>query len=208
MKRFLLVFCLWTTVAALPVFAHDPRIEEEDWGDFTDPYVIEDATISYALYGYLENEEDIDVFELHFAEDDLLLRGEILVPVCQETYAEFYPEYVIVGEGENGLELELSFDLPEGFSILYHYTTRPSKATETRKSYISSHAGTEYYESERMDETLPLNGTYYLVVYTSDGLVGDYTLATGYREVFLSDPEDITEAVQKIRSDEWLHCEK
>ena len=49
MRRLLIALALALMVA--PALAHDPDIEDEDWGLYDDPYIILDTSISYALYG-------------------------------------------------------------------------------------------------------------------------------------------------------------
>ncbi|MBL8155923.1 MAG: hypothetical protein JNM70_17220 [Anaerolineae bacterium] len=197
------------------VWAHDPSLEEEDWGGFDAAVVLPDASISYALYGYLD-EEDIDVFRLDFEAADALLRAEVLTPVCGEHYADFYPQMVVLGpatEGIEGLAVDLPFDVPEGL-VVYVSTWEPTESVEAeatpeasaaRPTFVEPFGGTAFYEAPRFDFQTPMAGSYYVVVFNADAMTGDYTLATGYREVFNSPADQVMSAVQAIRSGDWLH---
>ena len=196
---------------AFPVAAHDPSIEEEDWGGFDAPYQTADATVSYALYGYLD-EADVDVFTLDFPEADMLLRAELLTPVCGEHYADFYPQMVIFAPAADGvtpIEVALPFDVPEGLVPIYtSAAARPEATPEPegeRPTFVEPIGGTTFYESLRTDLTVTTAGRYWVAVYNPDGQTGDYALATGYREVFNSSPVQVMQAVAAIRSGEWLH---
>ncbi len=197
---------------AFPAAAHDPSIEEEDWGGFDAPFQTADATVSYALYGYLD-EADVDVFALDFPEADMLLRAELLIPVCGAHYADFYPQMVIFAPAADGLtaiDITLPFDVPEGYVPVY--TSAPAAQPEAtpepegeRPTFVEPVGGTVFYESVRTDWTVTVAGSYRVAVYNPEGQPGDYALATGYREVFNSSPLQMMQAVAAIRSNEWLH---
>lgn len=213
MKRSLSILIGFLLVV-LPVLAHDPFIEEHDWGGFDDPFIVTDAAISYALYGYLD-EEDYDVFQLDFAEAGELLRAEVLTPVCGAHYADFYPEFIIVAPADvvaEPLEMELPFVLPPDNAILYaSFDAEPvAEATpEPRPTFIEPFGGTAFYQGIKIDLYVPAAGSYWIVVFSPDGLSGDYTLATGFREVFNSSRDQMLRNVRAIQSGEWLHrrCE-
>jgi hypothetical protein len=194
----------------LPVLAHDPFIEDHDWGGFEEPFVVTDAAISYALYGYLDD-DDVDVFQLDFAEAGELLRVEVLTPVCGEHYVDFQPQFVIVAPTDavfEPLEVELPFDLPEETAIL-HASFDPALVAEAtpepRTTFIEPFGGTAFYQGEKIDLEAPTAGAYWIVVFNPDGISGDYTLATGYREVFNSPRDQVMTNVRAIQSGEWLH---
>lgn len=207
MRRLLitLVLCL----IALPVLAHDPSIEgDEDWGGFDAPNRVADATISYALYGYLD-EGDIDVFRLDFEDEENLLRVELLVPVCGDHYADFYPHFAVFSTNTRAADSELAavsfpFDVPEELHAVYVSDT-PEATLEARPTFVEPIGGTAYYDSPRLDLDVP-RGTYLIAVYAPDGVrSGDYTIATGYREVFNSPPGETLAEVITIRANAWLH---
>jgi hypothetical protein len=209
MKSLVILFTL--IAIALPAAAHDPFIEEEDWGDFEQPYSVEDSSISYALYGYLD-EDDIDVFQLEFSEADRML-VELLVPVCGEHYAAFYPQFAVIGAAADADPeidtADLPFELPDGMGIIAIGGSGDPKDSK-RPTFVEPFGGTAFYEAPRLDMDAPTDGTHYVVVYLpvsgeSEAMTGDYTLATGYREVFSSDAGRMMSAVAAIRSGEWLH---
>jgi hypothetical protein len=210
----LIVLIMLFLALTVPAFAHDPFIEEEDWGSFDQPKQVADSSISYALYGYLD-EEDVDVFQLDFAEAEALLRAEVLTPVCGEHYANFYPQFAILTAKENVAEplaVSLPFEIPDELAVWYSTLpteasaeTTPEPTPETRSTFVEPFGGTEFYDGPSIDLMTPAAGSYYVVVFNADGLTGDYTLATGYKEQFNSPADQMLQNVQAIRSGEWLH---
>ena len=202
----LIVLSLLLILGAGAVFAHDPSIEEEDWGSFDAPYAVADATISYALYGYLD-ENDIDVFQLEFNKAGADLRVQLITPVCGEHYVSFYPDYIVVGPKADPqyTDLDLPFELPKDTGVVY--ASLPSRAQhptdEQRTTFVEQFGGTEYYDGDQLDLSIPVAGIYDVVVFADQ--TGDYTLATGYKEEFNSPLAHMLTAVSQIRSGEWLH---
>lgn len=215
-KLSLATLILLSLVIAVPAFAHDPFIEEEDWGSFDAPVPVADSSISYALYGYLD-EEDVDVFQLDFAEADALLRAEVLAAVCGEHYINFYPQFAILAAKEDvaePIDVSLPFDIPDDLAVLYSTIDTPTDASgevtpeptlEARDTFVEPFGGTEFYQGPAIDLMIPVAGSYYVAVFNADGLTGDYTLATGYKEQFNSPADQMLQNVQAIRSGEWLH---
>ena len=203
MWRYLFMFLLASIVSA-PVLAHDPYIEEDDWGDFDTPFVIPSDQISYALYGYLD-EEDIDVFAISFDKTASLLRVELLVPQCGAHYVDFFPDYVILAPGiEDTVNMDLPFDIPEGYGVFFAENDE-APATDERETFLEPFGGTTFYEAPRHDLTVPVAGTYYIVLFDADGKTGDYSLATGYEERFGSGMARVLRNTSTIRSNGWLH---
>lgn len=208
-----IVVCLALTA---PVLAHDPFIEEEDWGSFDAPLMVADSSISYALYGYLD-EGDVDVFQLDFAEAEMLLRAEVLTPVCGEHYASFYPQFAILADRDSvtePLDVALPFEIADDLAVLYNTiedsmnidaeaTSEPTP--EVRSTFVEPFGGTEFYDGPSIDLMTPVAGSYYVAVFNADGLAGDYALATGYKEQFNSPADQMLRNVGAIRSGEWLH---
>lgn len=207
MKK-LVVGLIVMVLSAMPAAAHDPFIEEHDWS-FDEPYQTADPSISYALYGYLD-EDDVDVFRLDFDEADALLRVEVLATVCGEHYLDFYPQFVILADSavvNEPVEVELPFDLPDELSVWYATFQEEfdSKSTDARPTFVEPFGGTEFYEGPKIDLKVPAAGSYWVVVFNANDKTGDYTLATGYRETFNSPFDQMIKNVRQIQSGEWLH---
>lgn len=218
MKKWpLLILLPVLLMVAAPTLAHDPFIEDEDWGDFMQPFQVEDSSISYALYGYLD-ENDVDVFRLDFAEADALLRVQVLAPVCGEHYASFYPQFAVITSAEvvkQPLDVKLPFELPAELAVIY--STLPTvtadataEATaeaiaQARPTFVEPFGGTKFYDGKTTDLTVPAVGSYYVVVFNNDEMTGDYTLATGYKEEFNSSFGQMIANVADIKSGAWLH---
>lgn len=193
--------------------AHDPYIEEGDWGGFDEPVEAADAAISYAFYGYLEG-EDVDVFALDFDKAEALLRIQVLTPVCGEHYADVYPQFVVfapASEGVEALDIEVSFEIPEGYVPLFasfeaaREASQAEATPETRPTFVEPFGGTTFYDNEALDFSIPQPGRYYVAVFNPQGESGDYTLATGYREEFNSPMDQMISNVLTIQRSEWLH---
>lgn len=207
-----LVILLGLLFTALPVVAHDPYIEAEDWGLFDAPHRVDDSGISYALYGYLENGGDVDVFQLDFVNAGDLLRVELLVPVCGDHYADYYPQFAVFGRSTNPdaeVTSALPLHIPDGLGMIFN-TLAPSgepAATPTaeRPTFVEPFGGTAFYQSSRYDLEVSTAGTYYVAVFDPSENGGDYTLATGYREEFNSPLSQVFSNVLTIRSGDWLH---
>jgi len=204
---------------AMPAFAHNPRVEGEDWGHFDAPYVVEDGAISFAFFAALAPGDDLDVYHLTFAEADRL-RLELLIPVCGETYVDFYPRIFVLGAGDDPLtasdfitlitpsddtdvtatpdslaELAMRVgDFPDDLSLLYTYDSRDDEAG-VRPIFYERHTRRDYYEAQRVDLDVKA-GDITLVVYDPAGVGGDYLLASGYVEAFFpplpSEPDGVT----------------
>ncbi len=200
-----------------PVLAHDPLIEKEDWGDFEQPLQVTDPAVSYAFYGYLDN-NDIDVFKYDFAKADEPLHVQLLTPVCGDHYAEFYPQFLVVAPKDmvkEPVNITLPFDLPTDLAIFYSTIApeepddeeEPAKPLDLppRATFVEPIGGTEFYDAPTVDLKIPVAGTYYVVVYYNDGITGDYVLATGTKEQFDSPVSQTLANVAEIKSGAWLH---
>lgn len=210
LKRCLAVVFMWV-VGVTVALAHNPRVElEEDWGDFAAPYIVEDGTVSFAFFGFLD-EGDVDVFRLTFA-DDALVPLEILVPACGETYADFYPEMWVMEAADHAdfAALETWFsdsgsadDAPDGFSVLAAYTSRLDG--DDRPTYFERHTQRDYYLHPDANVDVQA-GDVALIVYDPAGVGGDYLLASGQREVFFPPLESEPSSVGTNWRRDWLRA--
>lgn len=183
--------------------AHEPFLEEGDWGMFDDPHIVVDPAIAIGLYGYLDN-EDMDIFELNFlgGEDTTFFSG-IRVPVCGDHYTEFYPHYAILAPEEFAtVDTELPFDMPQGFGI-FHYQG-PTIMEEERLSFFDPNLQNEFYMGQASFLDFPDVGTYYIIVFNPEGQMGDYALVTGHIETFIPDPNNLDPISASIANDSWL----
>lgn len=201
MRKILLVMLI--ALLAVPVLAHDPYLEDDDFGGFEDPVEIPVFEISYAYYSYLENEDDIDVYAITFENEGDLFRSDLLVPVCGEHYANFYPHYVVLAPNyEAEQDYDLPFDIPADYGVYFYPTP---EITEERGTHIEPFGDTELYDSPVYDLNVPSAGTYYIVVFHPEGETGDYIMVTGYEERFENSIGETLRKTGIIRSDTWLH---
>lgn len=200
MRKMLLLLTIFI-ITALPALAHDPYIEDDDWGEYENPYAVADSAISYAFYGYL-GEDDLDVFAIDFEEAGMRLQVELLVPECGEHYVDFHPEYAIISPQitDQG-EFDLPIEIPEGYGVL-HYE---SATIAERGTFLEPFGGTTFYEAPRLTLNVPEAGTYSVVLFTPPAQTGDYALAVGYEERFESPFGQMITNTARIRANDWLH---
>lgn len=197
-----------------PVAAHNPRVEVGDWGNFDAPYVIEDGRVSFALFGGLDDEADIDVFRLEFTSAQERLRLRLFVPVCGERLAEYFPQVLLLQPAapdqdplqrldellsetppddlqaltqapSRDEDLQARLgDLPTDVTYLAMYRQDPAEAGERPTEY-ESHTRRTYYRSETIDYSVEQAGSYYLVVFSPQG-GGEYLLSLGILETFFA----------------------
>lgn len=204
----IVIVCVALFAGVSPALAHNPRAEVDDWGNFDAPYIIADGTVSYALFGALGEDDDVDIFRFDFEGNDSLLRLRLFVPVCSELYEKFNPKVLILGPaaGETALteidsllmdsrsnaaaveedatpeveNLERLGALPDGLAVVTTYDTRKQDEDQARPTEYEWHTQRDYYLTPTIDYTLEATGSYYLVVYDPDAN------ATGRRDYLLS----------------------
>ncbi len=232
-RKLIFTLTVIMTLGVVIVLAHNPRVEVDDWGNFDDPYVVEDGRISFAFFGYLQDEDDVDVFRLDFAEPESILRMELFIPECGEHYVDFYPDVFVFGptdplsygdvpswidgmcqiDGDGGYCLESTAD-PEiretigdvpPIAFVYKYQTYDPDNTDPRTTRYESHTRRDYYESTSIDIPLEDAGSYYLIVADWGSSGGDYLLATGAAGIFFPPLPSEPESVAMNTNGHWLH---
>ncbi|GEM_PF-2778002 len=198
-------------MVAIPVLAHNPRVEDHDWGDFDQPYVVAEGDVSYAFFGYLSSPEDRDVFQIAFAAEKPTFKIQDFVPVCGDHYTDFVLDYVLLGDSVTTpkaySDLTLPFDLPEKTGIIFASAgEREALPKDAERPFsFEFHTQRNYYNSSEHVIDLPGAGTYWLVVYNADGKLGDYLLGTGYAETFFVVQESEPPTTQMSQTGFWPH---
>jgi hypothetical protein len=172
---------LFLVLSVIPtVVAHVPYLEEDDLTE-ANPFVVENPVQSIAVYGYLESEDDVDVFELEITESPTLLYADIKVPVCGDLYESFSPSMVIVGPGLPKADFPVPIDVPVGQGAIF--LTGGSGAD--REIYDEFFGNKKYYRGPVFETNVNDTGTYKLAVYDPNQKeVGDYLLALGKEEIW------------------------
>jgi hypothetical protein len=187
--------------------AHNPRVELNDWSDLDNPYVIEDPTVSFAMYGYLDG-KDVDTFRFTFNSEPHRFSIRISVPVCDGRYNNFHADYGFFelkkySTADTGAE-NFPFELPENLNLL-----AKSKRPTERKIRTSRVSKRQYYKTPTYKQEVSVGQEFVLYIYNTSEVAGDYLLTFGKKEVFfpLLDSEPEAALVGEDRTGIWPHVE-
>jgi hypothetical protein len=170
----LLGVALFTTASA-----HQPHFEDNDF-TATAPGVVEDPTVSTAIYATLDNSKDVDYVTFQGKRGQVVLIG-LTIPVIpgQEN---FTPAYALIGPGLPAAALpKIILAAPKTGAVIERATT--GAATKFHEPFSQ----TDYWERQQKRFTLPDDGQYTIAVWDENGDPGRYTLVVGDREVFGGD---------------------
>lgn len=198
MKRIIFLFfavvcaclCLLPTVSA-----HVPYLEYRD-STVQKPFQVRRSiTQSIAVYSWLETDwvnpsTDIDVYSFTIKDQPLRIFIEAIVPVCDGFYANFTPWFALVGPGLPPPNQTLPFDVPSGYGVIVKQDVPPGSP---REEFYEPFGGKSYYQGPRFDETINIQGTYYVYYWDPYQKGGDYVAVLGYKEQF--PPLDIIRAL-------------
>jgi hypothetical protein len=178
-KRFTLVallsfFVLFSFVSA---DAHKPIQSDGKNQSFENALQIPDHKISWVIY------EELEVFQTKFysfealKEDSFYVR--IVIPKLAPLEA-YKPSLAIAGEGIQIQNIHnINAELPPGGIVVYDYDgIIPSE------EFYEPFGQTTYWERQEIKISIPEDGTYYIMVFDSQGLPGKYSLAVGTIEDF------------------------
>jgi hypothetical protein len=177
--------------------AHKPIIEGRDIGGYGDAAYLPDPDVSWAIYGFVEREGDVDYCSFDVA-GGLNLSTNVLVPV-KGVYREFRPSYAIIGPGIDASD-PVPFEVPAGMGALV--VDMPADSGE----FYEPFGGVSYWQSPRNYTVLSKPGRYYIAVFDRDRGRGDYVLAVGERESFgLLELPRVLWNTLRIRLGAWDH---
>jgi len=175
------------------VSAHVPYFEHRDYSE-EKPFVVRKiVTQSKALYSWLENDvlnpcEDLDVYRFSLNKPDVMYI-EIIVPMVEDYYENFYPWYALVGPGLPEATHSLPFGIPEGYGVIVKENVETG---EERETFYEPFGGKSYYKGPIFKENLEQIGQYFIYCWDPDEKGGDYTLVIGNKEIW--GPLDILRA--------------
>ena len=160
--------------AVTPALAHRPYFEEEDIlaGD---PWLIDDPSISTALYATLESAGDIDYYAFDGLEREVILL-ELTIPQI-EGQEEFAPTLALIGPGLPQGQLPEGVAVSEGAGALV-IGPSPGQAS----TFYEPFSRTSYWERQEERVTLTASGRYVVAVWHPEGAVGRYTFVIGEKE--------------------------
>lgn len=166
-------FLLLATVR--PAEAHQPFFEDEDWTPDT-AYRVNDPTVSTALYATLDRRGDVDYVRFSGRAGQSILVG-LTIPQIegQET---FTPTLALIGPGLPATRLPARIETPPdtGAVVLRAAPGEPA-------SFFEPFSRTSYWERQEEHFVLPVDGEYWVAVWSETRQVGRYTLIVGDREL-------------------------
>jgi hypothetical protein len=188
--------------------AHVPYIERNDYSENNPFYVWKMIEKSKAFYAWLENSgenpcNDIDVFKFKINKNSRNIYIELIVPVIEDYYKDFVPWFAIVGADLPIPDIELPFELPDGYGAIIKENVEPGT---NRDTFYEPFGGKSYYYGPILDINISISGTYYIYVWDPYHQGGDYVLVIGKGEFF--GPIDIIRSLINtiiIRKDGEIH---
>lgn len=175
MRRYVLL--LASTVAmilAAPALAHQPFFEEEDI-TFDSPWVIDDPTVSTAVYATLESPTDVDYFAFEGEVGQSVLL-QITIPQI-EGQEDFAPHMALLGPQLPSIDLPDLVSRPDDIGgVLLAPPAGPAP------SFFEPFSRTSYWERQERRETLAADGEYIVAVWHDEGVPGRYVFVCGDKE--------------------------
>jgi len=163
--------------------------------DFVTAKEIPNHRVSWAIYEELNGSDDVHYYKFTASKGDRFY-AQISIPELQK-FATFAPSIAMVGSNLTAINLEgaqsvreytsgsgdLPFTLPTGMTAIVIDYNGPIPSSEFYEPFTQ----TSYWErQEIITNSLPSEGTYYLVVFDNSLVqdTGKYTLAVGEIEDF------------------------
>lgn len=169
-----LVAALFLPSAAM---AHKPLFANGNISSFDNAFEIPSPTISYAMYGDLQKQQQVDVYKFT-VEQPTAFHARIAVPK-RPGNSDFQPAFVVFGPGLPAINIPPHFplDIPsdQGRAILLSQ----GEADEFFEPFTQTTLIQRQLFSRQLQP-----GTYFIVVYDPSGKTGKYVLSTGDREQF------------------------
>ena len=179
-KLLSLVFgLLLAGVVVSSALAHQPYFEEDDI-EAGNPWVIDDPSISTALYATLDSRGDVDYFSFEGLAREVILL-ELTIPQI-EGQENFAPAMALMGPGLPDADLPDKVAVPDGAGALF-FEPPPGPAP----SFYEPFSRTSYWKRQEQRVTLPAGGHYVVAVWHPEGEVGRYTSVIGEKEMLGGD---------------------
>lgn len=162
------------TILAAAALAHQPFFEEEDI-KFDSPWVIDDPTISTAVYATLDSPIDVDYFAFEGEAGQSILL-QITIPQI-EGQEDFAPHMALLGPQLPSIDLPDLVSHPEDAGgVLLPPPTGPAP------TFFEPFSRTSYWERQESRERLPVDGGYVVAVWHDSGVLGRYVFVCGDKE--------------------------
>lgn len=190
--------------AAAPVcMAHVPFIESDDYTE-DQPFLVEDVEQSKAIYAWLKDADDVDVYVIPISEPSRLY-VKSLVPYCKE-YVSFRPSFAVQGPQISGADPTIPLTPIPGSGIEVRHDDL--RAGAERPSMYEFFSNQFYFEGPIFQVQVTQPGLYRVIFWNPAGEPGDYVAIIGRRENFSrSDWARSMENTPIIRRRDQLHLD-
>lgn len=154
--------------------AHQPFFESVDI-TANDPWVVEDPTISTAIYATLDAPGDVDYYSFNATRGQTVLLS-MLIPQI-EGHENFTPRMALMGRSLAPARPPEKVYKPEGFGTII--LDPPRNATV----FFEPFTRTTYWIRQKELVRIPADGRYLVAVWDDSGRTGRYVFVIGDREV-------------------------
>jgi hypothetical protein len=161
-----------------PAYAHKPIDSDGTNNNFSTALLIPDHKISWVIYENI-SPNGIKFYKFQAKSGDNFY-AQIVVPKLKDL-VDFTPTLVLVGPGQFLDNVKISnLKFPEGvkYQIFSYQGLIPSK------EFYEPFGQVTYWQRQEVRTVIPSDGTYYLVVFDTQGKGGKYSLAVGEIEDF------------------------
>jgi hypothetical protein len=186
LRRMLLVFTGVIMMAGLTsgvALAHQPYCEYADL-TLTSPWQVPDATISYAYFGNLYPEPDVDYFAFEASAGQSVLLS-LSIPAI-DGQEDFAPVMAVFGPG---LGTDILADLPERVSVPEGQSGMMVPLGDEPEYWYEPFGGRYYWNWENYFFDAPARATYTVALWHPEQQLGRYSFVIGSREKFGGDRE-------------------
>jgi len=164
---------------SVPAFAHEPYIETDDYSEEA-PFIIKDSIEnSKAIYAWLDNGTDIDVYTFE-VKKPARLYAKVIVQACPEL-KDHLPWIALAGPGLPMPDEALPFTLPQGYGA---YIIKNKNPGEQRETFYEAFSAKSYYDGPLFDQEVTAEGTWYAYFWDPQQKGGDYVAIFGFKERF------------------------
>lgn len=173
----LLLVVVGLSLMAFPApgaLAHRPYFEEEDIS-VSEPWLVDDPSISTAIYATLDSAQDVDYFMFDGERGEVILVAMTIPQI--EGQESFAPTMALIGPGLGETDLPSRIAVPVGAGSMV-IEPPPDPAS----TFFEPFSRTSYWERQERHITLPETGRYLVAVWNPEAEVGRYTFVIGEKE--------------------------
>ena len=152
--------------------AHNPTFNSDGSPTPDNAFVIEDISLSLALYGSLQGTGSVDYYRLDVPADHVI-DVQLFVPMACEAYR---PQMALIGPEVSGTPTPMKIELPSGMGV-------DAVALEQWGTFFEPFDPSFYYSGPSIRH-IAQGGTYFIAVYSTQDWPGVYLLGMSGREEF------------------------